>query len=288
MPLTGAQIPEIDAEWLGEEPDSMREGTYIIDFWSHSCPDCVERIKAVSDLHGEKVKVLGVHSPRFGFERKKENVEKTVDRMDLDSIVAHDPDSSTWEKFGNTYSPRQILVRDGKIEWQSTGEESLEKALEEVLGIERELEIRSGKKEASPETFLGFTRSRGVNNSGNFKGVKELKAPNSRHPEKVYLDGKWKQEEEHVEAVENATLHFRFRAAEVYVVADPGKGIRDLEVRIDGEEVAPSKAGSDLRQGSFTRIKSSGCHQLVEAGHGEKELTLSVEPKTRLHALNFR
>ncbi|MFB6207905.1 MAG: redoxin family protein [Candidatus Nanohaloarchaea archaeon] len=299
MPVINSDAPELQdiSGWINGEVDSLDEGTFLLDFWTYSCVNCVRMLplmQKVDDSYPE-VTVVGVHTPEFDFERERENVEQAVERYGLEYPVALDSENSTWQAYGNRYWPRQALVHDGKIVWQHVGESSLyeleDKFAEvldiEVRGVDLGHETRSG---ISPETYLGFKRCRGVNDSGIFRGEKELEVPRFRAPEKVYLDGKWVMESEYLESSGDSRLFYNFDASEVNAVIHPAGSVKDIEVKMDGSYVDEKDAGSDLRFDSgksFVRVKNPDMYNLVDTDRRKAEIVLEPENKTRFYTLTF-
>ncbi len=296
MPLLNSRAPELQVEdWLNYGPESIGKGEYLLDFWSYSCPCCLDRAEKLQKIHGEyPLDVVGVHNPEFGFERKTGNLEAEVKRQGISYPVAQ-ASSAIREAYGVNRGARQFLVRDGEIVWQNSGRDRLkdiETAIADTLGVEEKevvQEDRGTDREVSPGTYLGFQGCRGINSRGNFRGEKEFSAPGNRKLDRVYLDGEWRQEREYLEA-DDGELFFYFRASEVGIVAEPNDGIRDIEVRIDGEPVPHSFAGEDLRvEGgrSYVRAKKPRFYSLIKAQYRKAELTLSPDRKTRMYALTF-
>lgn len=301
MSFLSSDAPEFQdiRDWINSEERSVEEGTLLLDFWTYSCINCRKMLPMFQKIHEEypEVTVVGVHTPEFDFEREKENVQKAVEKLGLEYPIALDSDNSTWKAYGNRYWPRQALIHEGEIVWQNIGESSLhelEHKIAEHLDVEKknlDLSHETPEKEISPETYLGFKRCNGINDEGNFRGEKELSAPGNRKPEKVYLDGKWKQEKEFLEAVEDSKLFFNYRGSEVNLVVNPSEGVRDIEVLLDGEPVSEEDAGKDLRveEGrSYVRVKNPDMYNLIDSEHRRSELTLLPDKRTRLYAFTFR
>jgi hypothetical protein len=95
----------------------------------------------VRDLHSKYssrgLVVVGVHTPEFAYETKRENVEKAVAAARLSYPIALDSENSTWKLYGNHYWPRQTLVdAEGRIRYEHVGEgdyEMIEAKVVELL-----------------------------------------------------------------------------------------------------------------------------------------------------------
>ena len=66
---------------------------------------------------------MGVHTPEFPYERRRENVERAVVAAGLGYPIALDGRNSTWRLYGNQYWPRQTLVdAGGFVRYEHVGE----------------------------------------------------------------------------------------------------------------------------------------------------------------------
>jgi len=57
--------------------------------------------------------VIGVHSPEFGFEKERANVENAVRDLKVTYPVAIDSNHTIWQTFNNEYWPADYFI-DGK------------------------------------------------------------------------------------------------------------------------------------------------------------------------------
>ncbi len=293
MPLPGAEAPRLDVDtWLNSEPVELSEGAKIVDFWSSSCSDCARKAGFLQQLHdGYPVDVIGVHTPDLGFEREQKHVERAVGKLGVEYPVAHDPGRKAWRAYGNRATPRQYLVVDGSIEWHTAGGKSLEE-LEEAVASALDVEkkgLEPAGHDASTEG-LGYRRCSGINGGANFRAEKTFQAPGSWKTGAVYLDGTWKQDEEYLEAVEDAKLFLPFEAEEIELVAGSAGGIKDIEVLLDGEPVSSGDAGEGLvldGDRSYLRIKNPGRYSILAADTAT-ELTLVPESGARLYTIARR
>ncbi len=295
MPFVGSAAPELEIDsWINSEPRSLETGTYLLDFWSYSCRGCLKGVELMQSIDEEYpgLDVVGIHAPEFGFEESLENVRKAVERLGIDYPVGLDVEKKVWNSYGNSYWPDTILVHNGEIAWRKINSPvvELEEKLSEILGAdEAGLETDEPGKEASRDVYLGFRRCPGINDGGNFRGEKTFSAPRDRKFESVYLDGRWEQAEDYIEAGDDAKIFYHFRGSEVYLVAHPGGAIRDIEISVDGEKVPHSLAGSDLRveDRSFLRVKNPGLFSVLESMSGRSELVLRPEKGTRIYSMTF-
>lgn len=286
MVVYGSEVPDIEAEWMSEKKD-VSEGTYLIDFWTYTCLDCIETAEELSKLHDNSpLEVVGVHAPEFGFEHEGDNIERVVEENDIRHSVVLDHDKSTWKSFGNRERPRQVIVKNGEVAWKDAGSsETLEEALKEVLELEEVPELNK-QETHSPMLKLGFSNSNLAAEHGNFKGEKELEMPSTRKMNTVYLSGKWIQEEDFIEAAEDAVLKLKFRASKLAAVIEPQEeAVSHLELDSDKPE---QKSGSDVEKGRL-EAERPDLYELIEAEEQvQSELTLQASQGMKIYGFSFR
>jgi len=71
----------------------------------------------------EGLVVIGVRTPEFLYERKRENVERAVASTGLTYPIAPDSNNTTWKLYGSHYWPRQTIIdRKGEVAYEHVGE----------------------------------------------------------------------------------------------------------------------------------------------------------------------
>jgi hypothetical protein len=74
-------------------------------------------------LPGNVVAVIGVHTPEFGFEKERPNVENAVRELGISFPVAIDSNHAVWQAFQNEYWPADYLIDGkGRIRYRRFGE----------------------------------------------------------------------------------------------------------------------------------------------------------------------
>ena len=93
---------------------SLRGEVVLIDFWTYSCINCLRTLPYLrawdERYRDDGLRVIGVHSPEFPFERDAANVEDAVRRNDLGYAVAQDNEFATWNAYGNRFWPAKYLI----------------------------------------------------------------------------------------------------------------------------------------------------------------------------------
>ncbi|MFQ5872416.1 MAG: redoxin family protein [Dehalococcoidia bacterium] len=116
--------------WLNGEPltlASLRGKVVLIDFWTYTCVNCIRTFPYLKEWYEKYSEnglvIIGVHSPEFEFEKKRENVEQAIERHGLSWPVAQDNDFGTWRAFNNHFWPAKYLLdKDGVIRYRHFGE----------------------------------------------------------------------------------------------------------------------------------------------------------------------
>src|SRR5277367_2389606 len=116
--------------WLNSEPltdDELRGKIVLVDFWTYTCVTCrrtLPYVRAWAQKYREYgLRVIGVHTPEFSFEKDPDNVRRAVRDMHVDYPVAIDSDRTIWNAFGIQYCPALYLVDEcGAARWHHFGE----------------------------------------------------------------------------------------------------------------------------------------------------------------------
>lgn len=116
--------------WINSEPLSLqglRGKVVFLDFWTYGCINCQRTLPSMKELHstysGQGLVVVGVHTPEFVQEKRRENVERAVASAGLTYPIALDSENLTWKLYGNHYWPRQTLIdSEGAVRYEHVGE----------------------------------------------------------------------------------------------------------------------------------------------------------------------
>lgn len=103
--------------WLNvSEPlslEKLRGKVVLLDFWTYGCINCMHVIPDLQKLehkYGNRLAVIGVHSPKFDNEKNIETLRNIVVRYDLTHPVVNDVDFSLWKRYGVNAWPTQVLI----------------------------------------------------------------------------------------------------------------------------------------------------------------------------------
>ncbi len=86
-------------QWLNVErpltPADLRGKVVILDFWTYGCINCIhvaEELRRLEGRFGNRLAVIGVHSPKFDNEKNLETLRNIVVRLDRRHPILNDPE----------------------------------------------------------------------------------------------------------------------------------------------------------------------------------------------------
>jgi thiol-disulfide isomerase/thioredoxin len=130
--------------WLNSNPltiASLRGKVVLVDFWTYSCINCLRTLPHISkwyDTYKDKgLRVVGVHTPEFAYERQTRNVQAAIQRHGIKYPVAQDNRYATWNAYDNKFWPAAYLIDpNGRIVLKHFGEgnyDEMENAIRALL-----------------------------------------------------------------------------------------------------------------------------------------------------------
>ena len=132
QPSGGKTLPEFQGiqEWLNSSPLSVADlkGTVVlVQIWTFACINCQRTLPYVTGWHqqyaAQGLKVVGVHTPEFGFERDVNNVKQALKKHNIQYPIAIDNGFKTWKAYNNEYWPHLFLAdRQGILRYDHIGE----------------------------------------------------------------------------------------------------------------------------------------------------------------------
>ena len=135
-PLVAApdRLPEFPTRkakhWVNSEPltvEQLRGEVVLIKVWTFGCVNCTRSLPWVRKIHeryeDEGLRVIGVHTPEFDYEKVPDNVREAVAKYDLSFPHLIDNDFAYWKRLQNRYWPTfYIADKQGNIRLVSIGE----------------------------------------------------------------------------------------------------------------------------------------------------------------------
>lgn len=141
----GLFFPE-GLDWLNVErplsAEDLKGKIVILDFWTYGCINCihvVEELRQLEERFGNKLAVIGVHSPKFDNEKNLETLRNTVVRLDRRHPIVNDPDWMLMDLYRvRAWPTLAVFTPDGRWLGRATGEgneERLERAIDKILEL---------------------------------------------------------------------------------------------------------------------------------------------------------
>ncbi len=238
----------------------LRGEAVLVNFWTYSCINCRRTVPYLNRWQAEYgplgLRVIGIHTPEFGFERVRRDVEMSTREFGIQYPVGQDNGFQTWRAWNTGAWPTfYLLDRDGRIVLTREGEghaQELEGAIRGLLGLARGGAARHPGEDPdlsrirTPEMYFGSTHD-----------TPQDRAQSPRRGEAVYafdqtagpelnqyqLNGAWsRQEESLVLRSPRGGLRLRFSAAKLHLVAAAAQTAA-LRVRVDGGDVRAIEVG---------------------------------------------
>jgi len=122
----GQPAPEVTgAPWITGGP--LRGGVVLVEFWTYGCVNCenvIPQLRAWHEKYGPTgLVVVGVHSPEFPWEKRRDKVVAATKRFGIRYPVVQDNDFAIWNRWGVRAWPTMLLVdRQGVVRYRHIGE----------------------------------------------------------------------------------------------------------------------------------------------------------------------
>lgn len=259
--------------------DSLKGEVVLLDFWAYSCINCLRSIphvtaweKAYAD---SGLKVIGVHSPEYAFEKVPENVAASAQRQGIDYPVALDNSLSTWTTYRNRYWPAHYLIdASGTVRSIHFGEgdyAQTEKLIRELLTdanpdvtLPAATDIADDTPEAgstTPETYLAPTRTSNFAGTGYTLGKHDFTFPADQPSDTFALDGEFDLTTQAISGT--GTIRLNFTASTVRMVLG---GTGSVTVSVDGEERTIDVSGAPDSYELYTGPATTGIIEVTVNG----------------------
>ncbi|MFD3816763.1 cytochrome c biogenesis protein DipZ [Streptomyces rubiginosohelvolus] len=230
---------------------SLRGKVTLVDFWTYSCINCQRAVPHLRDweraYRDAGLRIIGVHSPEFAFEKKRSNVVAGAEKLGVDWPVALDNDLTTWDNYRNRFWPAKYLIdAEGTVRYFKFGEGEYDKTEKMIRELLRQadptvtLPEPTGRAmddlaaDRTPETYLSNLRIRGYVGTPlvDDRPTAYRFPKGSLQVNKLSLDGTWTAGYEQFTAGKDAKLAFTYRAKNAnLVLAGTGK----VTVLVNGE-----------------------------------------------------
>ncbi len=110
--------------------DDLKGKVVILDFWTYGCINCIhvlEDLKRLKHKYGDKIAIIGVHTPKFDNEKNIDTLRRIVVRYDVDHPVVNDVESRLGRLYGMRAWPTQYVIDpEGGVLGKVIGEDNYE------------------------------------------------------------------------------------------------------------------------------------------------------------------
>lgn len=140
-------LPEFQgiSQWLNSAPltvDNLKGNVVLVQFWTFACINCQRTLPYIVQWHqryaDKGLKVIGIHTPEFAFERDLNNVKQALQKHNITYPVPIDNEFKTWRAYSNEYWPHLFLAdRQGLVRYDHIGEgayDTTEQTIRRLLG----------------------------------------------------------------------------------------------------------------------------------------------------------
>lgn len=135
-------LPEFQgiSQWLNSAPlqtVDLKGNVVLVQFWTFACINCQRTLPYLTRWHREYMakglKVIGVHTPEFPFEREVKNIKRALQQHQITYPVPLDNEFKTWKAYDNQYWPHLFLAdRNGILRYDHIGEGAYDKTEETI------------------------------------------------------------------------------------------------------------------------------------------------------------
>lgn len=297
--------------WVNGDPvtlDALEGNAVLLDFWSAAdlaCRHDLPFLRRLADAYADApVRVIGVHTPLYGFERDTAYLEDAVDRLDIDYRVALDAAGTAFERYGNVQRPRRAVIDPvGRIQAEYRGrgrhasiEDAVRRLVRAAGGTPGDRVVSPDAAEpvpphrdavVSPRVSAGHGADLGNDRTVVSRTALAFTDPGDHALNTLYLDGEWMQDTDHVRAESAGTAAVRWTGTDAYAVLAPEDDPVDVSVDLDGTPVPGQLAGADVDDGTVTVDRPGLYHLVARDAPAVGELALEMPPDSRLYACDF-
>lgn len=307
--------------WLNtQQPlalEKLRGKVVLIDFWTYTCVNWRRTLPYVrewaSKYKDQGLIVIGVHTPEFSFEQRRENVSRSIKEMNISYPIVLDNNFEIWHSFQNEYWPALYLIdAKGQLRYQKFGEGDYR---ESELQIQRLLKEASAKNVSdktaevepkgfeaaadwehlkSPENYVGYSQTHGFASPGGV--VTDDQAlytlPGQLNLNQWGLSGEWTIGKEKIALSKGrGKIIYRFHARDLNLIM--GAAVRGASVKfrllIDGNPPGPAH-GLDVDSNGNGTVTAPRMYQLIRQQGPVTDREFQIEfldPKVEVYDFTF-
>jgi thiol-disulfide isomerase/thioredoxin len=145
-PLFPTKLPWVNTN--GAQASILQRGKpMLVEFWDFCRPNSIRTLPYVKAWHeryaDDGLRVIGVHCPGFEPSHDEQAVRDAVEHLEIAHSVVIDTEFEVWQEYENRGWPARYLF-DGharlfEYHYGEGGYEETELAIQQLLGVEREL-----------------------------------------------------------------------------------------------------------------------------------------------------
>jgi thiol-disulfide isomerase/thioredoxin len=142
--------------------EQQRERTVLVHFWDFCRVASLRTLPYLQAWHekyeADGLRVIGLHAPGFPPAEDEDAVRAAVERLGITYAVGLDTAFEVWKAYGNKGWPARYLWRPGDLRlfefhYGEGAYDETERAIQELLGVEREL-VAPVRPEDDPTAML--------------------------------------------------------------------------------------------------------------------------------------
>jgi len=277
--------------WFNSRPltnDDLQGKIVLVDFWTYSCPNCARALPYLKHwwnrYQGYNFILLGIHAPKFAFEKKPANVQKAIVENEITWPVVLDGEHDIWHGFANKYWPAQYLLNQNQeIVYAHYGEGNYEETEKEIQSQIRRarpsIALPNVHPELGPynnavrvpgtaETHCGYERGFLYRQEFQKNTVFDYNAPSYMGDAGLALSGKFLSTSEYAESGEQgAQIRLKFHAKEVNLVMEPADEQAVVHITLDDKPIDRLILGKDASKTGKITIDESRMYKLIESAN---------------------
>jgi thiol-disulfide isomerase/thioredoxin len=297
--VDGGPLPDFGraVAWLNSAPlsrESLRGKVVLVNFWTYSCINSLRELPYMKSWAAKYkdagLVVIGVHSPEFGFERERANVENAVRELKVTYPVAIDSDHRIWEAFNNEYWPADYFIDGkGRIRYHHFGEGDYgesEHVIQELLKANGAVDLNENAVRTSadgvetppsgdvqsPETYVGYRQAQRFASAERVAqdSQKTYSPPATPSLNRWGLGGSWNVgAESGVLQSAPGKIVFRFHSRDLHMVLGPTKDGKPIRFTVTLDGAAPGEnSGVDSAPDGTGEVREPRLYQLIrQKGH---------------------
>ena len=300
------RLLDLGADWLNSAPltsKSLRGKVVLVNFWTYSCINSLRELPYIR-AWAEKYKdaglvVIGVHTPEFGFEKERANVDRAVRDLKVAFPVAIDSDHAIWNSFHNEYWPADYFIDGkGRIRYHHFGEGEYAKSERVIQALLKEngtarlddstVHLAAGGAEAPPsddvrssETYAGYERTEHFASRERLThdSRRSYSLPGALALNQWGLSGVWTAEAERsVLQAAPGEAAFRFHARDLHMVLAPAKSGRPVRFKVTLNGAEPGgDHGVDSNSDGTGEVREPRMYQLIRQKGPIHDVTFEIE-----------